>query len=156
MLKLRIIAIGDKMPAWVSSAFSEYEKRVRGRFTMNLIEIAAERRGNTADIKKVLRREEDRIRRSIGSDSIVVALDRTGRELSTTQIADEINIWLMDSRDICFIIGGPEGLSKDFMQSSDRVWSFSKMTMAHPIARVVLAEQLYRCCSILDGLPYHR
>lgn len=123
---------------------------------MNLIEIAAERRGNTADIKKVLRREEDRIRRSIGSDSIVVALDRTGRELSTTQIADEINIWLMDSRDICFIIGGPEGLSKDFMQSSDRVWSFSKMTMAHPIARVVLAEQLYRCCSILDGLPYHR
>jgi len=156
MLKMSLIVVGEKMPHWVELGYQEYEKRIRGRARLALIEVPATRRGKNADIHRIIQSEEKKIREAIPGQSRVIALDRAGKSWNTRQLAGKMNDWMASGQQITLVVGGPEGLSVDFINSADDVWSLSDLTFAHPLVRVILAEQLYRCFSILQGSPYHR
>jgi len=155
-MQIHLIAVGRKMPQWVDQAYDEYARRMPRHCALNLIEINAGKRSRSADVARVNREEGERLLQAIPSGSRVIALERTGREKSTEQLAVNMEKWLAGGQDVVLLVGGPEGLSDDCLQRADECWSLSKLTMAHPLVRVVLAEQLYRAWSIIANLPYHR
>lgn len=156
MLKIYLIAVGDKMPDWVVQGYSQYEKRIRGRASLQLIEIGAGKRGRKADIDRIVLLEENKIKASIPPDTRVIALDRCGKAWATLEFSEKMRGWIDQSERLALIIGGPDGLSRSFIAQCDEVWSLSGLTFAHPLARLVVVEQLYRCLSIVEGGPYHR
>ena len=156
MLKLNLVAIGDRMPQWVDQGFSEYCKRIRGRMVLELIEVPASKRGKGADLVRIGAEEERRLTAAIPPANRIIALDRSGRCISTRDIVGRMDRWLQEGEQVAFVVGGPEGLSGEFNDAADECWSLSALTFAHPVVRIVLAEQLYRCWSVLEGLPYHR
>jgi 23S rRNA (pseudouridine1915-N3)-methyltransferase len=123
---------------------------------IQLHEINAGHRGKNADLARINREEGERLLAAIPAGARVIALERNGRSKSTENLATALDGWMLEGRDAAFLIGGPEGLSQACQQRADEIWSLSGMTMAHPVVRVVLAEQLYRAWSIHAGLPYHR
>ncbi len=156
MLKISLIVVGEKMPKWVAEGYQEYAKRIRGRVNLELIEIAAGKRGKNADLNRIIAAEENRILRAIPDKATVIALDRNGKSWSTNELANNMQIWIDGGDQIAMIVGGPEGLSSTFLNNVAFSWSLSALTFAHPLVRVILAEQLYRSYSILEGAPYHR
>ena len=120
------------------------------------MEIGAERRGKNADIARIVRAEGERLLAAIPKTSRVISLDVQGRLWSTEQLADRLNGWLGEGRDIALLVGGPDGLASNCLEVSDERWSLSPLTFPHPLVRVILAEQIYRAWSILTGHPYHR
>jgi len=121
-----------------------------------LREIKAGRRTKGADIARVVDAEGERLLAAVPKGSYVVALDRMGRELSTEDLAAELRARMARGGDVVLLIGGPEGLSEDCLARADARWSLSRLTLAHPLVRVVVAEQIYRAWSIINELPYHR
>jgi len=156
MLKLSLIAIGDKMPRWVEDGFDDYAKRVHGRCQIDVQSISARKRGKNADIARIVKQESDDLLAAIPKGALAVALDRTGRTFSSEQLAGKLNGWMSDVPQVVFLVGGPEGLTQDVLHACQLRWSFSALTFSHPVVRVVWAEQMYRAWSILEGMPYHR
>ncbi len=156
MLKLTLIAIGDKMPAWVEAGFDDYAKRVHGRCQINVQSIPARKRGKNADIPRIIKQESNDLLAAIPKGALVVALDRSGRSFSSEQLAEKLNDWMSEVPQVVFLVGGPEGLTKEVLATCQLHWSFSALTFSHPVVRVVWAEQMYRAWSILEGMPYHR
>ncbi len=144
------------MPAWVEQGFIEYQKRIDGRFRLDLVEIPALRRAKRADMARIQHQEEARLLGSAPSPSHLIALDRRGVHWTTQQVALNMQNWLDQGDPVVLAIGGPEGFSEQFLGKSREIWSLSDLTFPHGLARVVVAEQLYRGFSILQRLPYHR
>jgi len=155
-MKIKLIAVGTRMPEWVSRGYQEYAQRMPSICALQLHEITALKRGKNADTARILRDEATAIRAAIPSKAIVVALDRQGKHIDTPHLAKSLQGWIDDSQDVAIVIGGPEGLDAEFMQSAQFKWSLSALTFAHPVVRVMLAEQIYRAWSINANLPYHR
>ena len=156
MLTIHLIAIGGKMPAWVRQGYDEYAKRIRGRCALNLIEVAAERRGKNPDSGKIAQRETARLKRAIPPGTRVIALDRGGTIRSTLEMSRQMSEWMQQGEQVSLLVGGPEGLPPELLRTADETWSLSALTFAHPLVRVIVAEQIYRCYALLEGLPYHR
>ncbi len=156
MLTIHIIAIGEKMPDWVQIGYQTYANRIHGRCALNLIEVAAERRGKNADLEKITMRESARLERAIPKATRVIALDRGGKTWSTTAMSRRMDAWMRHGEAVSLLVGGAEGLSPQLLPIADETWSLSALTFAHPLVRVIVAEQIYRCYSLLEGLPYHR
>ncbi len=155
-MQISLIAVGRRMPQWVDDAYSEYARRMPRHCSLKLVEINAGKRSKSADVARINRQEGERLLEAVPSGSRVIALERTGREKSTEQLAGSMEKWLAGGQDVVLLVGGPEGLSKECIDRADECWSLSKLTLAHPLVRVVLAEQLYRAWSIIANLPYHR
>ncbi len=155
-MNIRLLAVGRKMPAWVETAFEEYRRRLVPPVSMDLVEIAAGRRGKGADVARILEQEGQALLDAVPRGSLLVALDRGGRRLDTASLAALLQRWVDDSRDVALLVGGPEGLSRACLERCDLTLSLSEMTFAHPLVRVIVAEQVYRAYSINAGLPYHR
>ncbi len=155
-MKIHLIAIGERMPSWVEAGYEEYARRLPRECRLTLREIPAGRRAKGADLKRIIEQEGARQLAAIPAGSRVIALDRGGRQRDTEQLAVELKKRLAGGEDLALLIGGPEGLAPVCRQRADEVWSLSLLTLAHPLVRVVLAEQLYRAWSIVKGLPYHR
>ena len=155
-MRLHLIAVGTRMPEWVTTAYTDYAKRLRAGCQLELREIPAGKRSRTADMVRLLRAEGDRCLAAVPRGAWVIALERTGRVLATGQIADAMRQWLREGQDVAFLVGGPEGLDPRCLEGADEVWSLSALTLPHPLVRVVLAEQLYRSWSMLSHMPYHR
>lgn len=156
MLNIYFAAVGDKMPVWVNQGVDEYCKRLRGQVRLEIIECAAQKRGHNADVQRIMQKEEDKLLRLLPANTYKIALDRLGKPVSTLQMAENMRQWLFDGRPVAFLVGGPEGFSDDFLKKCDQIWSLSALTFAHPLVRILFAEQVYRCNSILEGQPYHR
>ena len=156
MLTIHLVVIGDKMPAWVDRGVEEYQKRIRGSMALNLVQVAAHKRGKKADIERIVAEEDRKLLAAIPPGCRTIALDRSGKSISTLDMVERIEQWLQDGEQIAMLVGGPEGLSSALIAEADETWSLSALTFAHPVVRVVLAEQVYRCYSVLEGLPYHR
>lgn len=156
MLKIDLIAVGNKMPDWVVQGFEHYQRRIHGRVSLRLIEIGAMKRGKNADVDRIIRSEEKKIKAAIPPDTRIIALDRSGQTWATLEFAEKMRDWIDQSERLALIIGGPEGLSRSLVTRCDEVWSLSALTFAHPLARLVVAEQLYRCLTVIEGGPYHR
>lgn len=156
MLKMNIISVGEKMPSWVNEGTKSYLQRIRGNSSVRLLEVSAKKRSKRADISRILQQEGEAILRHISSDTRLICLDRPGKAYDSMGVANKIRDWQQLGQTVSFAIGGPEGLDLTVMQRADEIWTLSKMTFTHHVARVMLAEQLYRAWSITEGLPYHR
>lgn len=155
-MRLRVIAVGTRLPAWVGDVFHDYARRFAGTLKLELHEVAAGPRGGRRPASQALAVECDRLIAPLRGDELVVALDEHGRELSTHELATWLGARMGDGRDIAFLIGGPDGLDARVLERSDWRWSLSRLTLPHALVRVVLAEQLYRAYTVLAGHPYHR
>lgn len=144
------------MPRWVDEGFESYRKRLRGRVTLELVEIPlATRKGgrNSRDCKA---EEGARLLEAAGTRDRIVILDERGAGWSTRDLSKRLERWLMDGRNVSILMGGPDGLSAACLNTSREQWSLSAMTLPHGMVRVLVAEQLYRALSILENHPYHR
>ncbi|MCK4743024.1 MAG: 23S rRNA (pseudouridine(1915)-N(3))-methyltransferase RlmH [Sulfuriflexus sp.] len=155
-MHIHILAVGQKMPAWVSTGYDEFIKRLPKEFTPLLKEIPPGRRSKNSDLKRAIAEESERILQAIPKDCLVVALDEKGKSWTTRQLAEQMSDWTSSGRDIALIVGGPDGLSTEIKQRADMKWSLSALTLPHALVRVLLAEQLYRAWSLITNHPYHR
>ncbi len=159
-MKLHVVAVGRRMPEWVSAGFDEYARRMPREARLLLTEIRPEGRGGGAAgeqaVEKMLRAEHKRIAAALPAGCCKVVLDEHGRSFTTRQLADRLARWQQEGRDIAFVIGGADGTAAALRDEADLVWSLSPLTLPHALVRVVLAEQLYRAVSILKNHPYHR
>lgn len=154
-MKLLILAVGDKLPDWAEKAVAEYVKRMPREARVEVVPIRPEKRsGQSAERIKAL--EGGRILEKCPAGTRLVALDEHGRELTTRQLAGMMDEWMQSGRDTCLVIGGADGLSPELLQRAELTLSLSRLTLPHALARVLLAEQLYRAWSVLAGHPYHR
>ena len=155
-MRILVIAVGNKMPAFVTMGFQEYQKRFPRAMTLELVEIPMGRRGTTADVEKLTAQEGRQMLAQVPKGALIVTLDIPGRMYSTPELAEEVRSWKMSGRDVAILIGGPEGLSPECRKAAEKSWSLSRLTMPHPLVRIVMAESLYRAWSITANLPYHR
>jgi len=153
---IHLIALGQKMPAWVYQACGEYIKRLPRELQLNTIEVPLIKRGKNPDIKRISRDESRRVVEAIPSGCVLVALDVKGRKVSTEKLASTLDQWMQHGKDIAIVIGGPDGLSDELLQRAEQKLSLSDMTFPHPLVRIIIVEQLYRAWSIINHHPYHR
>ncbi len=155
-MQIHLIAIGEKMPAWVQQGYQEYAKRLPAECRLKLVEVPAGKRGKNADIERIMRDETDRLLNAIPKGARVVALEVGGRNWSTEQLAEQLGDWMQSGQDVALLVGGPDGMTERARSAADQLWSLSALTLPHPLVRIVLAEQLYRAWSVLRNHPYHR
>ncbi len=155
-MHIRLMAVGDRQPSWVDEAFGIYTGRFPREWKFRLDTIATVRRNKNESSQKAMAAEGEQILAKLVATEQVVLLDERGKELSSRTLAARLADWQSDSRDLCFIIGGPDGVPDTIRQRADFIWSLSQLTLPHGMARVLLAEQLYRAWSLQAGHPYHR
>jgi len=155
-MQISLIAIGTRMPAWVTQGYEEYARRLPADYSLQLVEIPAGKRGKGADLTRITQKEGQQTLAAVPRGTRVVAMDVKGRPWSTEELAKELGSWRHDGRDVALLVGGPEGLAPECLKSADQRWSLSNMTLPHPLVRIVIAEQLYRAWSLLNNHPYHR
>ena len=152
---MRVIAIGTRMPGWVTEGSDEYLKRMPRELSVEWVELLASKRTrDTAELRML--DEATAIERRLKPQDLIVALDIDGKTVSTENIADALSSWQAEGAKVAFIIGGPDGLHPTLKARASARWSLGRITLPHPLVRVILAEQLYRACSINAGHPYHR
>jgi 23S rRNA (pseudouridine1915-N3)-methyltransferase len=154
-MRLRIVALGQRMPAWIDAGFDEYAKRMPREYALELIEIKPEPRHRGKTVEQMLLAETVRIRAACADDR-VVALDERGKAWSTRDVASKLTQWRADNASVAFVIGSADGLDETFKRSAADRLAVSAMTLPHGLVRVILAEQLYRAASVVAGHPYHR
>ena len=155
-MKFVVIAVGNRMPSWVSDGFRTYAKRMPPRSKLELIEVKPEARTSGKTVDQMLAAEAVRIRAALPKGARVIALDERGKDLGTCALAVQIEAWQQDGGPVAFVIGGADGLDAGLKKSCSMQLRLSAMTLPHGLARVLLAEQLYRALSIIGGHPYHR
>lgn len=144
------------MPAWVNDGVSEYARRMPRQIQFGIDEISPGPRTARGNIAIAREREATQLVKRAASADLCIALDETGKPWTSTQLADQLRSWLDNSLYVALMIGGPDGFTDKIRDGADRLWSLSSLTMPHGLVRVVLAEQLYRAWTIVDGHPYHR
>ncbi len=152
-MRMRIIAVGTRMPAWVTDAFGDYQKRLPAAVRPELLELAPAARG---DIERAKADEDRRLQGEVTQRDFVVLLDERGKSLTSSQLAAWLGERRQDGRDLAFLIGGPDGFGAGIRARANFTWSLSLLTFPHAMVRVLLIEQLYRAHSLLSNHPYHR
>ena len=152
----RLIAVGERMPGWVAEGFSEYAKRLSHELPLQLVEIKPGARGKGRDDARAMADEGAALLSALPRDTHVVALDGRGTTWSSEQLAQQLSDWRMAGHDLAFLIGGPDGHAHEVLQRANQRWSLGSLTLPHMLVRLVVAEQLYRAVTILNGHPYHR
>jgi len=151
-----VAAIGQRMPGWVQEAWSEYARRFPKPFSLDLREVPLQKRGRNADVDRFRETEGQALLASVPGGFRIVALDERGKQSTTLEVSSQMQNWMQEERGVCFLVGGPDGLSRECRQKAHQVWSLGRLTLPHPMVRVILAEQLYRAWSITQNHPYHR
>ncbi|MDX1492018.1 MAG: 23S rRNA (pseudouridine(1915)-N(3))-methyltransferase RlmH [Pseudohongiellaceae bacterium] len=155
-MKISLICVGTKMPAWVEAGVAEYSKRLPADFALHFIEVPLGKRGKSGDVKSALKKETQAVLAKVKDADHVVALEVTGRSLSTEKLASRFDAIRMEGKNMVLLVGGPDGLGQECRDRANEQWSLSALTLPHPLVRIVLAEQVYRAWSILHAHPYHR
>ena len=155
-MHIRLLAVGDRQPGWVDDAFESYARRLPVQWKFGLVPIATVARAGESDAGKAVELEGQAVLRRLKAAERVVALDERGKQLSSPGLSRLLADWQREGRDVALVIGGPDGLSGECLGRAELRWSLSRLTLPHGLARVVVAEQLYRAWSLLQGHPYHR
>jgi len=156
MLKITIITLGSKMSDWVTQGSNDYAKRFSDGIAVKLIEIPLIKRSKSSDLIRIMEKESSLIKETIPNGSRTIALEIEGKSFSSEELAAKITQLQQVSSHLCFIVGGPEGLSPETLALCDDRWSLSKLTLPHPLVRIILLETLYRAWSINNNHPYHK
>lgn len=155
-MKLLIVAVGHRMPAWVEAGFDEFAKRMPRELPLQLIEIKAEPRTSGKTVDAMMNAEAARIEAALPPRFRRVILDERGSDLSSVALARRLEDWQAQGQDVALVVGGPDGLSPAFKASADEAIRLSSLTLPHALVRPLLAEALYRAWSINRNHPYHR
>lgn len=156
IMKVHLLAVGRKMPDWVTTGFDEYARRMPPDMSLILKEIAPEKRPSKYNADHIAQLESERLIEATPKDAYIIALDERGDLLSSRQLAEQMRGWRRLGRDVALWVGGADGLAASARSRTDRMWSLSPLTFPHTVVRILVAEQLYRAYSILSGHPYHR
>lgn len=155
-MKLYVIAVGNKMPDWITSGFNEYTKRMPREARIELIELKPESRTSGKTTEQIMEAEAQRILAVLPQNTLRIVLDEHGATPTTKQLSQQMQRWLGDGRDVAFVIGGADGLHESVKKAAQQLMALSALTLPHGMVRVLLAEQLYRAHSLLHNHPYHR
>jgi 23S rRNA (pseudouridine1915-N3)-methyltransferase len=155
-VQINLVAVGTRMPGWVTAGYGEYARRLPRECSLRLVEIAPARRSRSTPPERAVTDEGRRMLAALGARHRVIALDVGGNRWSTEQLAGQLRDWLQDGRDMSLLVGGPDGLAEACLARAGQRWSLSPLTLPHPLVRVVVAEQLYRAWTLTTGHPYHR
>jgi 23S rRNA (pseudouridine1915-N3)-methyltransferase len=155
-MKFVIIAVGTRMPSWVNDGYREYAKRMPPGTALDLIEVKAEARTMGKTVAQMLAAEALRIHAALPKGGRVIALDEHGKDPSSCGLAVQLEEWMQERGPLVFLIGGADGLDAALKKTAVMQLRLSSLTLPHGLARVLLAEQLYRALSIIGGHPYHR
>lgn len=155
-MRVTIVSVGHRMPAWIQEGFHEYARRMPPEIRVELVELKPEERGAAKSADKAKAAEGARILAAVPSGATVLALDERGKSVSTQGLSVMLSGWMRDGSHALFVIGGADGLDAAVKERADKLVSLSALTLPHGLVRVLLAEQLYRAWSILARHPYHR
>jgi 23S rRNA (pseudouridine1915-N3)-methyltransferase len=155
-MKARLIAVGERAPAWLAEGFGEYQKRLSHWLPLELIEVTPGLRGKGRDAVRATADEGARVLAALPKQAHVVALDGRGKPYSSEQLAQRLEHWRQQGQDLAFLIGGPEGHAPEVLAAAGENWSLGPLTLPHMLVRLLVAEQLYRAASLLANHPYHR
>lgn len=155
-MQIHLIAIGQRMPAWVNQGVDEFVKRMPPECRIQVVEIPASKRTKASDLNRLMHQEGEKMLAAIPKGAQVVAMDLKGKSWSTEELSQQLDGWLQGGRNVAMLIGGPEGLAPACLEKADLHLSLSKMTLPHPLVRIMLVEQLYRAVSVLKHHPYHK
>ncbi len=155
-MRISVVSVGHKMPAWIQSGWREYLKRLPPEIKVELVELKPEEKTSGKTVEKAKALEGERILAAIPQGATVYALDEKGRPVTTQGLSVMLAEWMREATHPVFVIGGADGLSDEVRTRADKLLSLSALTLPHGLARVVLAEQVYRAWSILASHPYHR
>ncbi|MDC0664041.1 23S rRNA (pseudouridine(1915)-N(3))-methyltransferase RlmH [Marinobacter sp. SS21] len=155
-MRLRMICVGQKMPDWVNQGYADFARRMPAELALELSEIPLAHRGKNPDVPRLMQKEGEALLAAAGPRDRVIAMEVGGRSWSTEQLAEQLEKWQLDGRDVSFLVGGPDGLAPACRDRADQHWSLSPLTLPHPLVRILLAEQLYRAWTITRNHPYHR
>ena len=155
-MHIRLLAVGDRQPSWVDEAYRRYAERLPREWRFRLDTIATVRRSKNNKSQQAKESEGEKILGKLGADEHVVLLDERGKQLKSRALATTLAEWQAGGRDLCFIIGGPDGVSDACRQRANFTWALSDLTLPHGLARVLVVESLYRAWSLQTGHPYHR
>ena len=144
------------MPSWVQEGYDDYAKRLPRDCALLLKEISAGKRGKNSDVNRIVQDEGERMLASVPAGAHIVTLDIPGQRWSTEELAISLQRWRETGQAVALMVGGPEGLADSVRQAARESWSLSRLTFPHPLARIIIAEQLYRAWTILNHHPYHR
>ena len=154
-MRLRVVALGQRMPPWVDAGWDEYARRMPPELPIELVALKAEPRDRGKTASQILEAEALRIDTACRSASIV-ALDERGERWTTRALADNLARWRVEARDVAFVIGSADGLAERVKRNASATVSLSALTLPHGLVRIIVAEQLYRAVSLLSRHPYHR
>jgi 23S rRNA (pseudouridine1915-N3)-methyltransferase len=155
-VKLVVAAVGARLPGWMNAGFAEYAQRMPRELPLELVEVRPEPRSLGKTVAAMLAAEAKRIEAALPARCRRVALDERGEALDTRTLAERLGEWMSRGDDVAFLIGGPDGLDPALQQAAHEKLRLSSLTLPHGLARVVLAEALYRAHSLRCGHPYHR
>ncbi len=155
-MQIHLIAVGTRMPAWVNEGYREYARRLPHECSLRLVEVPPCKRRKTLSTERIREEEGRQLLAAIPEQALVVAMDVSGKAWSTQVLAERVQVWMQDGRDVVLLVGGADGLSAACLERADLRWSLSAHTLPHALVRVVIAEQVYRAWSLLSGHPYHR
>jgi 23S rRNA (pseudouridine1915-N3)-methyltransferase len=154
-MKLVLVAVGTRLPAWADAAFAEYAKRLPAEMRLELKAVKAEPR-DSRSAAQLMAAEAARIEAALPRGARRIALDEHGERVTSAQLATRLVAWQNDGRDAALIAGGPDGIDAALKASCDETLRLSDLTLPHAFVRVLVAEALYRAWSITAKHPYHR
>ncbi len=155
-MRIHLLAVGNRRPKWEQAGFTEYAQRLPRECALRLQEIPLARPAGRNSAQRRMEQEGQRLLKAIPANTRHIALDEHGREFSSQSLARQLRHWLSAGTDIALLIGGPDGLCDQCKRTADTCWSLSPLTLPHGLVRIVVAEQIYRAWTIIQGHPYHR
>jgi 23S rRNA (pseudouridine1915-N3)-methyltransferase len=155
-MRLVLASVGQRPPAWAEAAYDDFAKRFPPDLRLELKAVKAEPRTTGKTPAQMMAAEAQRLEAALPKGARRVVLDERGSRLSTVQLAERLQFWLGDGRDVALLVGGPDGLDATLKASADETLRLSDLTLPHAFVRVLLAEALYRAWSVTTGHPYHR
>ncbi len=155
-MKIRILSVAQKLPAWVDTACDDYARRLPREIDLQLVNLPLNARSTKTSPRQARERQSALLLDKIAPGSLNIALDEQGSQWSSRDWARQLENWLREQPQVNLLIGGPDGLSSACLDACQQRVALGRMTLPHALVRVVLLEQVYRAWTILQGHPYHR